>query len=113
MKIPNGSNALIDPRKITHYLLDPSHPVGGSKAAFFTRFGFSKSEWHDLAGQLIRHVADNDVVTSARTPHGIRYAVDGTILAPDGTSLNIRSAWFIGIDSTSPRLITAHPLPKS
>jgi hypothetical protein len=27
-------------KKITHYLLNPGHPAGGSKAAFFRRFGF-------------------------------------------------------------------------
>jgi hypothetical protein len=55
---------------------------------------------------------ENEVVASDQTPHGIRYAVDGPLVAPTGESLNIRTAWFIDHGTETPRFITAHPLPK-
>jgi hypothetical protein len=44
MKLPNNQSATVPERKITHYLLNPAHPAGGSKASFFLRFGFTIAE---------------------------------------------------------------------
>jgi len=46
------------------------------------------------------------------TVHGRRYVVDGQLSAPDGSRLNIRSAWYITPEDGAPRFVTAHPLPK-
>jgi hypothetical protein len=32
MKLPNADLAVVSERKVTLYLLNPAHPVGGSKA---------------------------------------------------------------------------------
>ena len=111
MKIPHAIRARIPDRKITGYLLNPAHPAGGSKAAFFIRHGFSIERWTELKSALLRHAVENEVVEQEQTRHGTRVVVDGPLKAPDGTVLNIRSAWYI--DSTVPRFVTAHPLPKS
>jgi len=97
---------------MTHYLLNPAHPAGGSKAVFFLRFGFTAAEWQRLADALLRHARENEVVASERTRHGMRYVVDGVLQAPDGTTLNVRSAWYIHPNSDQPRFVTAHPLRK-
>lgn len=47
MKLPNAELAIVPEQKITLYLLDPTHPVGGSKASFFLRFGFTATECGD------------------------------------------------------------------
>ena len=113
MKLANAHLATVPEKKITRYLLNPAHPAGGSKAAFFLRFGFTATDWHFLANALLRHARENDVVTTDRTAHGMRYAVDGKLLAPpDGTALNVRSAWYIHPGSDGPRFVTAHPLRK-
>jgi hypothetical protein len=93
MKLPNAHLAIVPEKKITLYLLNPAHPVGGSKAAFFLRFGFTIAEWRRLAEALLRHAREHEVVETEPTRRGIRYAVDGPLLAPDGTVLNVRSAW--------------------
>jgi hypothetical protein len=113
MKLPNAEQAVVPTRKVTHYLLNPAHPAGGSKAAFFLRFGFTASEWRRLADALLRHARENEAVATEETRHGIRYVVDGPLRAPDGTSLNVRSAWFIDPGAAAPRFVTAHPLPKA
>jgi hypothetical protein len=57
-------------QKVTHYLLNPAHPAGGSKARFFLRFGFSVCEWHRLADALLLHARENEVTELEKTPHG-------------------------------------------
>jgi len=112
MKLPNSHLARVPERKITAYLLNPAHPAGGSKASFFLSFGFSVADWRRLADALVRHAQEGDVSETEETRHGARYAVDSPLLAPNGTSLNIRTAWYIDQGSGVPRFVTAHPLPK-
>jgi hypothetical protein len=112
MKLPNADLAVVPERKVTHYLLNPGHPAGGSKAAFFIGFGYTAAEWQRLAASLLRLAHENEVVEMEQTPHGQRYVVDGRIVAPDGTPLNIRTAWFIDAAGATPRFVTAHPLPR-
>ena len=112
MKLPNASRALVEREKVSDYLLNPAHPAGGSKASFFLRFGFTVAQWQRLADALARHAHENDVVESEQTRHGTRHVVDGPLTAPDGTRLNIRSAWYIDAGGGAPRFVTAHPLPK-
>lgn len=112
MKLPNADAAIISERKITLYLLNRSHPIGGSKASVFLRFGFTLADWRTLAEALVRHARENDVVETEEATHGTRYVVDGPITAPDSTVLNIRTAWYIHPGDDAPRFVTAHPLPK-
>lgn len=113
MRLPNAQSAAVPERKITHYLLNPAHVAGGSKASFFLRFGFTVAEWQRLAEALLRHARENEVVETEKTAYGARYVVDGPLIAPDGKSLNVRSAWYIHPDNYAPRFVTAHPLLKS
>jgi len=112
MKLPDAELATVPERKVTHYLLNPGHPAGGSKAWFFLRFGFTVAEWQILAEALLRHARENEVVETEQTPHGRRYVVEGRLIAPGGAGLNVRSAWYIDAVGGAPRFVTAHPLPK-
>ena len=112
MKLPNVKLAVVPERKVTLYLLNPAHPAGGSKASFFLRFGFTAGNWREMAGALLRLARENDVVETEDTPHGRRYVVDGVLAAPDGSRLNVRTAWYIHPGSDAPQFVTAHPLPK-
>ena len=112
MKLPNADKATVQRRKIVDYLLNPAHPVGGSKAHFFLRFGFNAIHWQQLAEALLRHACENEVTTTEVTPHGRRFAVEGPLITPDGSRLNIRSAWYISPGDSAPRFVTALPLRK-
>ena len=92
MKLPNSHLACVPEHKIARYLLNPAHPAGGSKPAFFLPFGFDASDWRRLGEALLQHARENDVSESNLTPYGTRYVVDGPLLAPDGTLLNLRPA---------------------
>jgi hypothetical protein len=55
MKLPRAEEAVVPQNKIENYLLDPGHAIGGSKAGFFLRFGFSREQWSLLADALRQH----------------------------------------------------------
>ncbi|MBI3537287.1 MAG: hypothetical protein HY070_07020 [Chloroflexi bacterium] len=112
MKLENFKRAIVPQRKITAYLLSPTHRDGKSKQAFFTRFGFSFDEWKDLAAALLKHAADNEVTRVEQSPFGVRYVIDGIINTPDGRNPRIRSIWFIGEREETPRFATAYPLKE-
>lgn len=108
-----SSLAEVSERKIVEYLLSPRHPKGGTKARFFLRFGFSPSDWNQMAHAL-KTQADRGVLREqTRERHGMRYVIDGPIEAPDGRSPLIRSVWFSDPDGKNVRFVTAHPLPRS
>lgn len=67
MKLPNADLAVVPERKVTHYLLNPGHPAGGSKAAFFIGFGYTAAEWQRLAASLLRLAHENEVVEMEQT----------------------------------------------
>lgn len=112
MKLPNHTDAFIPQEKIIGYLLSSTHHEGRSKAAFFTRYGFSVWQWEDLDVALRRYAADHDVVRLDGSPFGTRHIIKGILPAPDGRALFVRSVWFIEIRECVRRLVTAYPLRR-
>lgn len=110
MNLPNASDAVVEPSKITAYLLAIDHSEGAGKATFFARFGFTLDEWERLADELISHAREHPVTSRAVSPYGTKYLVDGPIRCPDGRMPTIRAVWIIDRGATAPRLVTAYPL---
>jgi hypothetical protein len=63
--LPNAANATLDDAKISQYLLNPAHPVGGSKAKFFLSRGFTQANWTELKTDAARPSA----AQSSRQPN--------------------------------------------
>ncbi len=112
-RLPNVEHAEIPEAKLTGHLLSPDHPRGRSKAAFLARFSFRRDEWSARRDALRTHARSNDVVGRLQTDYGIRYEVDGPLLAPDGRAPFVRVVWFIENGETAPRLVTLVPLKWS
>lgn len=112
MVLPGVDGAEVDEAKILGYLLSPTHRAGQSKAAFFTKHGFSAEQWQLLAEALRRQAKTGTVSAEKKTAYGMHYVVDGPLIAPDGTRLNVRSVWFINEGTERPRFATAHPLKR-
>lgn len=112
MKLPHVDRVEIPKAKVLQYLLSSTHRAGKGKAAFFTAFGFTASQWEDLASALQRHVQDNAVKLAEHTTFGTRFVIEGPLIAPDGWSLQVRSVWFIDEGSQTPRFVTAYPLKR-
>ena len=113
MKLPNASNAKVEREKVIGYLLNAHHPYGGSKAGFFTRFGFTGEQWESFAERLRQQGSSHSVSSVTETVFGPRYTVDGEIVTPDGRNPNIRTVWQMDHGELAPRLITAYPMEES
>jgi len=113
MQLPNASRARVDEEKIIDYLLNAKHPYGGSKASFFTQFGFTAERWESFAERLRQQGSSHPVSRVTETVFGPRYNVDGEIVSPDGRNPNIRTIWQMDHGVLAPRLITAYPIEKS
>jgi uncharacterized protein DUF6883 len=112
MRVRGIERAEISEAKIVRYLLSTTHRAGKSKAIFFMEFGFDPQRWEELAIALKEHAINNEITREEKTIFGTRYVVEGLLRAPDGTSLNVRTAWFMDDDGEIPRFITAHPLKR-
>jgi len=110
MKLPHLEQAVIPEAKITRYLLDLTSPKGKSKAVFFRAFGFTIEAWEALAQAFRRHAHTHEVASTEADEYGIRYAVEGALVTPDGRNPQVRVVWMIRHDETAPTLISAYPL---
>lgn len=109
MKLPNCEQAVVARAKITEYLLSPIHRRGGSKAAFFLRFGFTVDRWEMFAEALRGHACAYDVASVTPTAYGRLYRIEGAIDTPDGRGPRVRSVWMVDTGADVPRLISAYP----
>ncbi len=107
--VPNRHQAIIDPVKISGYLLSEIHPVGRSKARFFKRFGFRADAPEELTQALFAHVQDCPVGAIEVSPYGTKYRVEGHLLSPDGRKPSVATVWIILDGEMVPRFVTAFP----
>jgi hypothetical protein len=110
MKLEPGQQIIVPRSKILDYLLSAVHPVGRHKAAFFLAQGFHPDRWRELATALERHVIDNEIMRVEPSLFGMRYIVEGPLVAPGSRIVLIRSVWFVGTGEHALRLVTAYPL---
>lgn len=110
MKLPNGDQALIDPRKVTDYCLSPDHEDGQHKAHLFSSILGMTSDDTDLLLDALRSAATTlEAKLGKQDQYGQRYVIDFEFSSPTATA-TIRSAWIMGPNSTVPRLVTCYIL---
>lgn len=108
-ELPNIDHAMVEERKITAYLLDGRHTLGGAKAVFFERFGFSAADWMRFRDAVLAHARDNDVHHSYDARHGRVYDIVGPLTSPDGRNPLVLVVWMIRSGEDRPRLVTVVP----
>lgn len=108
-QVPDREHAVVDLRKITHYLLDLDHPIGSGKAKFFLGHGFDMSVPAEMETALLKHVRDRVIIKTEENHFGTKYVVSCDITTPDGTNPCIRSVWIVEAANPIPRLVTAIP----
>jgi hypothetical protein len=95
-------------KKITEYLLNPAHRVGGHKAKLFIRYGFSRERPKELVVALIQHYKSNPISNSRRGKYGFTNCrVDGPMKTPSGRIVNLRSCWYFSDVDPTVRLSSA------
>lgn len=107
--VPNAHIAVIDERKITHYLFSRTHRLGGPKAIFFESFGYELSDPQPFRTALLAHALTYDVTTTYPTAFGQVYEVVGPLDTPDGRNPTVLVAWIIRTGEHEPRLVTVVP----
>lgn len=110
MNLPNGKRAYIPNRKLTNYLLSPTHPIGRWKAKFFHSLGFDSAEKELLEKALLSIAQKGKIEYTIETEFGVKYIVDGHIRGLDGTTRLIRTIWIIETGQETPYFVTAYPL---
>jgi len=102
-----GANrAIIDPRKITEYALNPLHPVGGNKARVFeSALGITKANADDLIAQLREGIKAATPVPGKIDQFGLRFTADISVTGPTGSGV-VRSGWIYKAGSQTPELTT-------
>jgi hypothetical protein len=109
--LPEAESAVIDEQKITGYLLSSTHPAGRAKAAFFIRFGFQPMTPETLREALLDHARSTRRAQVTETQFGTKYTLDGPMATPSGRRPRVRAIWFVQVDETIPRFVTAYPVP--
>ena len=107
--LPNHANAFISRKKLSGYILSPTHPVGRFKARFFAAHGLTQENAEELESQLRQIAARGDLIETLKTPYGTKYIVDGSINTPTGRLLAIRTVWIIANSADAPTFVTAYP----
>ena len=109
MNLPNADAAEIAPEKMRDYLLNPRHPDGAGKAAFFMALGFDADEPAVFAKALLTLCIQFPVTSVTKSSHGTKYVIDGALISPTGRMAMVRTVWIVDSGLTIPRLVTAFP----
>lgn len=97
-------------KKLETYLLDKSHPVGGSKAEWFEQaLGFSKANSGQLSKQIV--FDSNSALQTGITEFGTKYNQVIKITGANGRQIEVNFGWIKNNDGIV-RLVTAIPAKK-
>ncbi len=97
--------------KLMNYLLNKSHPVGGSKAEWFEQaLGFNQSNMKDLAKQI--KFDPKKAVFQKNNGFGDLYQTVNKIKGANGKSVNVRFNWILKEGQKKAELVGALPTKK-
>ena len=104
MKLPGGTDAIVESSKLRNYCLDPHHPRGRYKArVFLSILGLAQADADFLRAELIQAAREADATAGVSDEYGDRYSVDFEI-SRGVRHATIRSAWIVLRGETAPRL---------
>lgn len=103
----NAEYAVIDPKKLASYALNPDHPVGGNKARVFeSALGYNSTNVDVLASRVQEGILTNPAKMLDINNFGQLMAVDMPILGVNGEIVLIRTGWMYETDAVVPRMTT-------
>jgi len=105
-RLAHSDRAIVPEAKIVEYLLSARHPGGRANARFLAGLGFNVENSHSLRDAIVAHAMANEITASHRTQFGIKFEIDGPLLAPDGHAPFVRVIWFTEAGEDVPRLVT-------
>lgn len=105
----NAKHAVIDPKKMASYALNPEHPVGGNKARVFeSALGFNPSNAGILVSRVQQGIISSSAELGAYDKFGQSMSVDIPIIGVNGETAIVRTGWMYETDSLVPRMTTIY-----
>jgi hypothetical protein len=99
----------IDPRKLTHYALNPDSPLGKHKAVLFARvLGVTHDNYTLLLKQLTESALQAEITLHSRDSFGTRYTADIPVKGTEERHAVVRTGWIIPPDSKEAHLTTLY-----
>jgi hypothetical protein len=93
--------------KLSRYLLNPEHPIGGSKAKWFQQaLGFTRENSGDLAKQIV--FDESKAIQTKITKYGTKFKQIINVIGANGRTIPVITAWIKGEDGVA-RFITSIP----
>jgi hypothetical protein len=110
--VPNASAARIDARKLRDYALNPEHPVGRFKAAFFAQMGYTASTWDRLEHDIREQHLSQGAKPGQASPYGRKYSITAALQGPVGSPRQVTTVWIVRIGNSFPELVTIEPASR-
>jgi len=103
----------INPRKLTHYVLDTDSPHGKHKAVLFDKLlGFTKKNYTSLLRQLEGGAMHAEVTFHSEDKFGKRYTADITVKGMEGRCAVVRTGWIVTSEIREAHLVTLYVRKK-
>src|SRR5688572_6818715 len=109
MPIPGAQSAFVPPEKLSDYLLNLNHPVGGAKARWFMSLGYHLDDPSQLEQALLQIVRESSDFVEEMTEFGVKYIVRGQLQSPRDRLVEVVTVWITETDQAIPRFVTAFP----
>lgn len=110
MRLPNGESSVVDPPKLSGYVLSTTHLRGRNKARVFaSSLGLTALDALLLARELQRVAVECECVLGAVDRYGQRYVIDFQLTVRDRSAW-IRSSWLVAEPGGTPRFLTCYVL---
>jgi hypothetical protein len=108
LKLADFANGIeIDPRKLTHYVLNLNSPRGKNKAILFEKIlGYTKENYAQLLFQIKSKVLQAEAVFHSEDEFGKRYVVDLLIEGTQGQKASVRTGWLVSSIDNKAHLVT-------
>src|SRR5262245_21729660 len=112
MRLPNGGRAIVDPRKLRDYCLNPNNASGRHKAQIFAAaLGITTAETLQLRAKLLEIARTGDAQRGELDLYGQRYTIDFEMETVVGKA-TVRSGWIILPGQPAPRLTTCYVMKR-
>ena len=110
MKLADIAESIrIDPRKLTHYVLDTDSPHGKYKAVLFDKLlGFTKENHTGLLRQLEGGAMQAEVTFHSEDKFGKRYTADISVEGIKGRRSVVRTGWIVTPETREAHLVTLY-----
>lgn len=112
MRLPGGTDAVVDIAKLREYILNPLHPRGKHKARVFaSALQIHQADAEFLRQQLAEAAANRDASNGDCDQYGQRYVLDFECIRGNHRA-TVRSGWIVLTGEQFPRLTTCYVLSE-